>query len=95
MNPNIIKKFHLSSNDENLSKDEDTLIKNNKITSNNNNLPNNNSFHLYKKSIFKKILYVKIMILLKTLTQRKFILSYSKRIQIILILRILFLIHFI
>ncbi len=54
MNPNIIKKFHLSSNDENLSKDEDTLIKNNKITSNNNNLPNNNSFHLYKKSIFKK-----------------------------------------
>ena len=27
MNPNIIKKFHLSSNDVNLSKDEDTLKK--------------------------------------------------------------------
>ena len=54
MNPNIIKKFHLSSNDVNLLKDEDRLIKNDKITSNNNNLPNNNSFHLYKNNIFKK-----------------------------------------
>ena len=54
MNPNIIKIFHLSSNDVNLLKDEDRLIKNDKITSNNNNLPNNNSFHLYKNNIFKK-----------------------------------------
>ena len=95
MNPNIIKIFHLSSNDVNLLKDEDRLIKNDKITSNNNNLPNKILFIFIKIISSKKILYAKIMILPKTLTQRIFILSYSKIIQIILILTILFLIPFI